>query len=450
MHLSPRGPRVIVMFVEIFFPFSANTWFFALIGLGLFLLFARGGRVATWYHLDLLMILAWVPLPDYEVGDLEVTVVLGWLPLFYWIPRLLWVLCRTPAPVSRARIGSRHLALLLVAALGYLVFLSLISPYPFGEFGERKYHLSDSAMMGYRGADRILDGQLPYTETVSRQSNFPYGPAYFTMYVPVAYFFPEADPYRSYCLGARLYAMFLSLVGASALFYLGRRVGDRRTGWAWALLWLASPYLHNSVYWAQASHILPGVLVALGLAAAHRSAWVGGAVLGLAASTAYYPVAFLPIWARASGRWLPFTMAFFGVVAAFFLPVVLAENGVERFLGHVTWIETATRPGTELPWSRYSPWYQHPSLIPLRDVLKLLFVVTSLFVYGWLFIVRRGSPLSLRTAAIASAAIVASSQAFKLHAPGRYHLWLFPLLLIPILWPADGRERMLAERDTPP
>ena len=50
--------------LEIFFPYSENTVFFTLIGIGLFLLFSRPGRIATWYHLDLLMVLAWVPLPD--------------------------------------------------------------------------------------------------------------------------------------------------------------------------------------------------------------------------------------------------------------------------------------------------------------------------------------------------------------------------------------------------
>jgi len=174
-------------------------------------------------------------------------------------------------------------------------------------------------------------------------------------------------------------------------------------------------------------------------------------MLGLATGTAYYPLAFLPLWARASGRWATFSAAFVAVVAVCFLPVVLAENGLVRFLSHVSWIESATRPGTELPWSRYSPWFQYPALIPFRGLLKLVFVATSLTVYGWLFLAWRRGVVSLRSAAIASAAIVAASQSFKLHAPGRYHLWLFPLLIVSVLWPraatADAGEDASPEGD---
>ena len=34
-----------------------------------------------------------------------------------------------------------------------------------------------------------------------------------------------------------------------------------------------------------------------------------------------------------------------------------------------------------------------------------------------------------------SAVVVAGFQVWKEHAPGRYHLWLFPLLLMMVLWP---------------
>ena len=416
--------------LEFFFPFSVHTAFFVLIGIGLFLLFSRGDRILSWYHLDLLMILAWVPLPDYELGNLKVTMILGWLPLFYWMPRLLYLFVMDPPPEGFARLTTRPLKVIAGLAVAYLIFLSLVSPYPFGEFDDEEYHLSDSAISGYTGAGLILGGELPYPEgETDFAGNQPYGPAYFFLYVPFVYVFPEADPYIGYCLGARIFTILLALAGGGLLLRLGGRLGGPGIGWAWAVFWLASPYLHNSVYWAQTSHIMPGVLTILAVAGTYRSATLGGAALGLAASVAYYPLLFLPFLARASGRPVRFAIACGVVVGGCFLPVLLAANGLHRFLHHVFFVE-ASMAGEKL-WGRCSPWAQHPFLLPVRPVLMYAYAVALVCLVLWSL--RRS--MSLRTAVAGSAFVVAGFQVWKEHAPGRYHLWLFPLLLILVLWP---------------
>jgi hypothetical protein len=416
--------------LELFFPFSVHTEFFVLIGIGLFLLFSQEGRKPNWYHLDLLMILAWVPLPDYEVGNLKVTMVLGWLPLFYWMPRLLYLFVVDPPPIAEARLAPRPLKVLAGLAVAYLIFLTLVSPRPFAEFGDEKYHLSDSAISGYTGADHILRGELPYPEGVTDfEGNQPYGPAYFFLYVPFVSVFPEVDPYRAYCLGARLFTILLAVAGGGLLLRLGDRLGGPRIGWAWAVFWLASPYLHNAVYWSQTSHIMPGVLTILAVAGTLRSATLGGAALGLAASVAYYPLLFLPFLAKASGRPMRFAIACIAVVGAFFLPVLLAPHGLHRFLHHVLFVEGST-VGAEV-WGRWSPWAQHPVLLPARAVLMWTYAVALLGLVLWSL--RRA--VSARAAVAGSAFVVAGFQVWKEHAPGRYHLWLFPLLLILVLWP---------------
>jgi hypothetical protein len=417
--------------LEIFFPFTENTIFFTLVGLGLFLLYSKRGRRVTWFHLDLLMVLAWVPLPDYEVGNLKITTILGWLPLFYWIPRLLFLLMRDPRPEAEVRLATRHLKVLAGIAASYLIFLALISPYPFGDFGDYEFHLSDSAMLGYSGGAHILAGELPYPEgDVEFKGNHSYGPAYFLMYVPVAYFFPEAEPHEAYDLGARLFAIVVALIGALALFRLGRRLGGAQAGWGWVVFWLASPYLHNAVYWAQASHLLPGALTAVALAAAFHSPTLGGAALGLVASVSYYPLLFLPFLARASRHFMRFAIACGAVVAVFFLPILVAPNGLPRFLRHVIFME-GTLVGQE-GWSPWSPWAQYPSLAPVRTALMIAYAMILVFAFVWTW----QKKLSLRAAVAGSAIVVAGFQIWKEHAPGRYHLWLFPLLLVHVLWPA--------------
>jgi hypothetical protein len=417
---------------QLFFPYSANTTFFALIGLGLFLLYARNVLKPGWFELDLAMILAWVPLPDYEVGNLKITMILGWLPLFYWIPRLLFLCTHVPKPVAEARPSPRQLKILTGLAVAYLVFLALISPKPFGRFGARRYHLSDSAMSGYAGADQILQGDIPYPGgVIDRESNNPYGPAFFYLYVPVSYFFPESHPQTAYCTGARILGIVIALAGGGILFHLGRRLGGSKAGWGWALFWLASPYLHNATYWAQASHLVPGALSALAVAATLHSATAGGAALGLLASVSYYPILFLPFLARASGRPWRFAIACGAVVTGCFLPVLLAKDGLHRFISHVTFVQGSLQ-GKRL-WGPWSPWAQYPWLMPVRFVLVGVFGVILLLLFVWSL----KRPVSLRAAVGASAAVVAAFQAGNEHAPGRYHLWLFPLLLIFILWPRE-------------
>jgi hypothetical protein len=287
-------------------------------------------------------------------------------------------------------------------------------------------------MLAYDGADHILAGKLPYPEgAVEFKGNHSYGPAYFALFVPVAYLFPEVDPHYAYCLGARLYAILIALVGAAALLHLGRRLGGPRIGWGWAVFWLASPYLHNSVYWAQASHLLPGALTAVALAAAFHSPRLGGAALGLVASVSYYPLLFLPFLARASGRFIAFASACAVVVAGFFLPIVIAHNGLVRFFRHVIFME-GTLVGQE-EWSPWSPWAQYPSLAPVRTVLMVVYILILVFTFVWAF----RHALSLRAAVAGSAIVVAGFQIWKEHAPGRYHLWLFPLLLVLVLWPGE-------------
>jgi hypothetical protein len=259
--------------------------------------------------------------------------------------------------------------------------------------------------------------------------------------VPFVYVFPVANPYEAYCLGARIFTILLALAGGGLLLRLGGRLGGPRIGWAWAVFWLASPYLDNSVYWAQTSHIMPGVLTILAVAGTLRSPILGGAALGLAASVSYYPLLFLPFLARASGRPMRFAIACGAVVGAFFLPVLLAANGLHRFLHHVLYVE-GSLAGQEL-WSPWSPWAQHSFLLPLRPFLMYAYGAALLCVVLWslvLWSLRR--PMSLRTAVAGSAFVVAGFQVWKEHAPGRYHLWLFPLLLILVLWPRVSAPEM--------
>src|SRR4030095_11082634 len=83
-------------------------------------------------------------------------------------------------------------------------------------------------------------------------------------------------------------------------------------------------------------------------------------------------------------------------------------------------------------WSPWNPWAHYRSLESVRTALMVLYVLILVFAFVWTW----RHALSLRAAVAGSAIVVAGYQIWKEHAPGRYHLWLFPLLLVVVLWPA--------------
>ena len=119
------------------------------------------------------------------------------------------------------------------------------------------------------------------------------------------------------------------------------------------------------------------------------------------------------------------------VVVAFFLPILVANHGLERFFRHVIFME-GTMVG-QAEWSPWSPWAQYPFLAPVRTALMVIYALVLVFAFLWAF----RHALSLRAAVAGSAIVVAGFQIWKEHAPGRYHLWLFPLLLVLVLWPGE-------------
>ena len=82
-------------------------------------------------NLDVLMLCAWVPLGDYELGNLRFTMVLGYLPLLYFLPRLLYQVWRTSADPCTINVSTRTLKGLAAVFFVAGVALALIYPTPF-------------------------------------------------------------------------------------------------------------------------------------------------------------------------------------------------------------------------------------------------------------------------------------------------------------------------------
>ncbi len=415
-----------------FFPYGTGLEFvwFDLLGLlviGCFFDFKRPWRLR---NLDLLMICCWVPLGDYEKGHLPLTVVLGYLPLFYFLPRLLHQVGRRAEEPCVINYGPRALALLTGMAMLYGVGLSLVAPFPYASWkGADKLALSDSAVAGMLGAGALRNGAIPYGNLPDHRDD--YGAAYYYSYLP--FMFLEGDQsyfLHEYGAPARALAIVCQLAATLGLGLLGWRLKNAHYGLALAFAWACLPYSLTSVYWAQTGHLLTGALLLWSCLALSVSHLLGAAVLAWTSAAAFFPVFFIPAWAAASrGR---NRVVFLGIVLglglALWLPMLDQPDGLRKFFDSTVYYYQMMNRGD------WSPWVQHPMTLPVKSFFSWMFLP---FV-AWVSWQARGRGFVSLMAL--TGAIVVFTQFFSLHAPGRYQLWMMPFLL-PVLLLGTNRTR---------
>lgn len=410
-------------FVRLFFPFSWGfeyVWFdtLACILAGCFIDFRNPWRLR---NLDVLMLCAWVPLGDYEKGPLPVTTVLGYLPLFYFVPRLAWQAWRQGPDPCVINYSKRVLATLTLLAVLYGVLLTLVCPLPYTMMGKR-YKLSDSAEGGMAGARSLLAGQIPYGHL--ERGWDAYGPFYYYLYVPFEWLFPsQGEIHRGNGYSARALTITLNVMTTLAWVLLGRRIRSLHLGLALAFAWAISPYTLTSVYWSQTGHLIPGALTTFALLGLSTGLMAGALTLAALAAAAFYPVFFIPVWAAHLGgrRGLRFVLITCAAGLALWAPMLLQEDGLKKFF-EPTLIFATTKNKTT-----WSPWHYHPQMVYLRSYFQLLFLPFVAFA-TW---AARRSTYMLMVAL--TGAVVCFTQLFSLHAPGRYHLWMWPLIMPALL-----------------
>ncbi|MBI2191914.1 MAG: hypothetical protein HYU36_08020 [Planctomycetes bacterium] len=422
--------------IEPFFPYHdwrGQVWF-DLLGIGFLCVFWDTRKLFSVRNLDLLVLCSWIPLGEYEKGPLAVTTLLGYLPLLYLWPRLLWMLLRPPPPPPRPNLHDRALHVLSFVLLAYSIGLTLSAPFPFGRVGQTRWCLSESSIVGVLGADQFLQCRPPYGHLAASQERPKtiyaiYGPSYFLSFVPGVLAAGVGRPFTDWAAAARWTTIALLLVSFFGLRRLGHRLGGPRAAATLGFAWSVLPYLHSASYWSWTGNLLPAAFTILVLLA---SATREGAALGLSVANAtaasYYPAAWLALWPLGLPRRekLEFWIYASCLLLLFFGLAVAQPHGMARFWSQVS---TYLIPGRMPEWRyQWSPYTYHPWMHALRYAALVAFLPVVLWT-GWRLFSRSAAP-SLQTLAASSALLEIHAQLFKIHAPGRMTLWSLPFLLV--------------------
>lgn len=340
----------------------------------------------------------------------------------------------------------------------------------------------DSGPYSSLGAQRWLEtGTMPYGDPKLRGPTAPgygaaatYGPLLFVAHMPfnlltgAKWNSPDLDPMskayvRPRPLATKLTCLAFHLVGLWALYGIGRRLGDQRTGLALAALYAASPYVmglggQNALITGLPfiSHIAPPAMMLVALRFIDRPA-LSGACLAGAAGLLFYPAFFAPlflgwfVWRRAGARRF---VAGFGLSMAAIVGLVILFTGSIGEAGPVELVLQSTlehQEGTgvrEYGASKFSFWGTHPDLAAVWQ--RPLFGRWSIFKPTFLlFLVLCASAFflakgrTLPQLALLVAALAAAIQLWKTHAGGTYVEWYLPFLLIGLLG-AKGRTECQA------
>lgn len=427
---------------KLFFPYGAGFefLFFDTLAVLFVLAFFDRERPSSARNLDLVMLVAWVPLGDYERGNVTSNALLAYLILYYFLGRFAW-LVHAPLETSvTCHLDARGLKAASLGLLVYSLFLVGVSPWPYAQVGKKGHEISDSGAAGMAGARVILSGKPVYGNTQELQTSKgrnrgwdTYGPGYYYLFVPFeAMAGAGGDPKKGYGLSARWTTLALHLLCLACLFGIGSRMGGRDRGLAFVFAWSILPYVFINLYWCSTGHLLPGALSLLALWLFLRGPVAGGVGLGYLAASAFYPLFLLPIWAAAlQGRArFRFVIVTFVTGLILWLPQLAQESGFQKFWEATFEFQEGYRGK---PWS---PWTHHPEMLPLRHFFSLMFLpVVGFLTY---LVSRKGWKVWLP----ATCLVLVWMQLYKLHAPGRFQLWLFPFFLPLLLGgtPPEPRE----------
>jgi hypothetical protein len=404
-------------------------------------------------NLDLLVLLSFsISLRFFNEGEVFWSAPLAYPPLLYLLGRCVWIARKDRPP--RASPPVWPIWLLAGAAVflgGFRVGLNV----------EAQRSVIDVGFAGVVGANRIVNGEMPYGHMPVQESLKPcgpadaegeireriqtngrceasnprgdtYGPVSYLAYVPGYAFFGWTGKWDELWAAHATSLLFdgLCLLG---LALVGRRFGGARLGATLAFAWAAYPFTLYASNSNTNDTIMPAFLIwGFWLAS---SAWARGAAVALAGWTKFAALLLAPLWLSYPDGWrLPsarrFALSFAGATVAAFLVLLLEPDPLHaaRVFGERTFGFQLDR---DSPFSLWG-WGQYraagiPDLHVVQQVLQVLVVAGGLLVA---FVPRRKSVLQL--AALTGAVLIA----FELVLTHWFYLyipWFFPFVAFAVL-----------------
>ena len=408
--------------------------------------------------LDLLALLSFsVSLWFFNEGDIFTSMPLAYPPLVYLLGRMLWVGLRGRSPSRRA--GFWPVWILAAAAVflaGFRIGLNLEGS-----------NVIDVGYAGVIGANRVVNGEMPYGHMPVEDNRKPcgpadeageireriqtngrcessnergdtYGPISYLAYVPGYLMLGWSGKWDA-LPAAHFTSIAFDVLAMVGIALVGRRFGGLPLAAGLAFAWAAYPftqYASNS----NTNDTLPALLLIFGFWLA-SSAWARGVFAALAGWTKFGSLLVAPLWAgypdavrlRRPRAPVIFAAGFAtGTVAAFAILLLEPDpiHAVRVFWDRtLAWQLTRDSPFSIWDWGQY-----HAAGIPdLRIVQVALVGLVALGAVAAAFYPRRRSPLQL---AALTAAILIGFELVLTHWFFLYLPWFFPFAAFAVLAPS--------------
>jgi hypothetical protein len=404
---------------------QANYWYvWGPLALAFALAFVRTDRLLSVRNLDIVALLGFlVSHGFFRHGIVYEAVILWYPPLIYLFLRTLLMGFGLGERVEKtANLPTWILFALAALASALVLGLNVDS------------RVIDVGYAGVAGADRILDGTLPY-------GNMPgdvgtgdtYGPLNYLLYIPFILMFGFSGEW-DYLPAAHALSAFSFVAGSLALLFAGWKLAGARGAAALAFAWAAFPYTLYSAN-NNTNDIIVAAISAVGLATA-ASPLARGASIAAGFAVKLYPVLLVPLWMMHDGRGRGSILRFFlgglGVVLLTFWVLLLDGHPLEG--ARLFYEKTIAFQGArETPWTIFS---QVPALGFLQQPLLATAILLAFIVAVW---PRRRT---MRRLAALSAALVIGFQLTANYWFYPYVTWFEPFVFLALL-PATNEKTAL-------
>jgi len=404
---------------------QANYWWVWLpLALAFAAAFWRTDRLFAVRNLDIVALLGFlVSHGFFREGVVLEAVVLWYPPLVYLFVRTLLMGFGIGEKVERTSNLPMWLLMVLAGLAGGLVLgLNVDS------------RVIDVGYAGVVGADRILDGTVPYGNMPSDVgTGDTYGPLNYLLYVPFVLMFGFSGV-AVFFQPAHTLTLFSFVGGAMALFIMGYRLSGKEGAAALIFAWAAFPY---TVYATNnnTNDIIVAAVSAIGLAAA-ASPIARGASIAAGFAVKLYPLVLGPLWIMYEGRKrkliVDFALGGAGIVLLTFWVILLDGHPVGA--AKLFYNKTLAFQGDRVsPWSLFS---QVPQLAFLQRPLMALAIFLSILVA---FVPRKKT---LRRLAALSAALVIAFQLTLNYWFYAYITWFEPFVFVSLLLATNQKSAL--------
>ena len=404
---------------------QANYWWvWGPLALAFALAFLRLDKLFSLRNLDVVALLGFlVSHWFFREGIVLEAVVLWYPPLIYLLVRTLLMGFGVGERVERTSNLPTWLLMVLAGLAGGLVLALNVDS-----------RVIDVGYAGVVGADRILEGTIPY-------GNMPpdvgtgdtYGPLNYLLYVPFVLMFGFSGEW-DFLPAAHALTLFAFVAGAMALFVAGYRLAGQRGAATLIFAWATFPY---TVYATNnnTNDVIVAAVGAIGLAAA-ASPLARGATVAAGFAVKLYPLILGPLWISYDGlRRRPVTDFLLGGLGASLLCFwVLLLDGHPLDAVRLFYDKTLAFQGDRVsPWTIFT---QVPALGFLQRPLMAFAIFLAILVA---FVPRKKT---IRRLAALSAAVVIAFQLTTNYWFYPYVIWFEPFVFLALL-PATNEKTAL-------